>query len=62
VNGMRPSDDLITASLDKATEDVKETHHSQEKATAVVKNKKSKNRPRAAKARVRQSNTHRRRR
>ena len=62
VNGIRPSDDLITASLDKATEDVQEAHHSQEKATAAVKNKKSKGRPRAAKARVRQSNTHRRRR
>ena len=29
VDGTRPSDDLITASLDKATEDVKETHHTQ---------------------------------
>jgi hypothetical protein len=54
VNGTRPSDDLITASLDKATEDVKETNHSQEKPTAVVKkNQRSKRRP--ARARVRQS-------
>jgi len=62
VNGTRPSDDLITASLDKATEDVKETHHSQEKATAVVKNKKSRGRVRSGKALVRKSNTHRKRR
>ena len=62
VNGTRPSDDLITASLDKATEDVKETHHSQEKATALVKNKKSRGTVRSGKALVRKSNTHRKRR
>lgn len=61
VDGKRPSDELITASLDKATEDAQETHHPLEKA-APVKNKKLKSKVRTSKARVRQSNTRRKRR
>jgi hypothetical protein len=57
VNGTRPSDDLITASLDKATEEVQETHHPPEKATkqksASGKSKKQKNRPSTTRSKTR---------
>ena len=57
LNGTRPSDDLITASLDKATAEVQETHHPPDKATKQKsvrdKSKKQKNRPSTTRSKTR---------
>ena len=57
MNGTRPSDDLIAASLDKATEDVQETHHPQDKSMKV---RSKKEKPRARANRARRTSSHRR--
>jgi hypothetical protein len=49
VNGTRPSDDLITAALDKASVPVEEAHHPTSKP-AVVKSKRQKVRTAKSKA------------
>jgi len=51
LNGTRPSDDLIAASLQKASEQpVVDTHHAASKAPAKMKSKSAKSRARATKA------------
>lgn len=52
INGTRPSDELITASLDKASAPVEESHHNSLKA-AKIKSRSPREKSRRAKRRVR---------